>query len=135
MILVKHPETLDGFRVVQDNDEIREAMLNGETVMHWEYGESMSPMLPNKGYCRIEPITDINTIKVGDAVFCKVNGYLMVHMVWIASNMDQEKTHFLIGSTNGSLYGWTTEVYGIAYATPYVEDIDETENIFEKNAE
>lgn len=125
MILVENPETLDGLRVVQDNDEIRQAMLFNEPVMHWEFGHSMSPMFPNKGYCRIEPLTDRTAIKAGDAVFCNVNGCLMVHMVWMVSNMNQNIPYYLIGSTSGSLYGWTSEVLGIAYATPYVEDVEE----------
>ena len=123
-ILVKSPKEIDGLRVVQDYDELIEAISNKETVYHWEFGSSMSPMFPNKGYCRVQHSHKCD-IKTGDAVLCVVNGNPMIHMVWQVSNMDETTPHFLIGSTSGSLYGWTTEVYGKAFATPYIEDIED----------
>lgn len=125
MILVKEPKEINGIRVVQDYTELVKAVRNGETVYHWEFGNSMSPMFPNKGYCKIMPIEDISQVKSGDAVLCIVGGYPMVHMVWQVSNMDEEKPYFLIGSTSGSLYGWTSEIIGKAYATPYIEDVED----------
>ena len=117
---VMNPKNIENWRVVQDYDEILEALNNGEEVFHWENGTSMQPMLRHREYCHIRPIRENEEIKPGDAVFCRVNGCLMVHMVWLTSNASHNgvKT-YLIGSSGGSLYGWTDEVYGIAQGTSY----------------
>lgn len=116
--IVKTPKEVEGYRVVQDSEEVLDALKNGETIARFEYGDSMKPMLVSGEYCILEPIT--KQPQVGDAVFCRVNGYLMTHMVWVVSNI-ADKPYYLIGGSNGSLYGWTNEVYAIAKGTNVVE--------------
>lgn len=42
---VDSPKEIDGIRVVQDDLGILEALKRGETVLHWESGNSMYPIL------------------------------------------------------------------------------------------
>ncbi len=135
-------EIIDGIRVIQDDDEIKKALLNGETVLHWEYGDSMSPLIKNTEYCKITPCKP-QDVKRGDAVFCVLedengNAYPMVHQVWEISDAHHSgNLYFKIGSTMHSIFGWTDKVYGIAkgtniFAYIYHEDVDEEEEIEEK---
>lgn len=118
MKIVEDPSIIDGLRVVQDSEEIAEAMKNGETVLHWELGDSMAPIINNAEYCKITPINSVDEIKRGDAVFCKVHDYYMVHQVIEISDSGHDgKKWFKIGSTNNSIYGWTQEVLGKAQGT------------------
>ena len=134
MRLVNSPETIDNIRVVQDYDEMLTAIKeNRETIMHWEFGNSLAPLINNKEYCCITPLlsesgTLMNgqSLKVGDCVFCKVNGYLMVHMIWMISTAHADgRKRYLIGSSHGSMYGWTSDVYGIAKGTDVFEDVED----------
>lgn len=114
--IVEKPERLDGLRVIQNEEEALKAIISGETVCRYERGSSMTPILVDGSYARLVPIKD--TPSQGDAVFCRVKGYLMTHMVLI-SNKD---TGFcLIGSTHGSIYGWTDKIYAKALPMPYIE--------------
>lgn len=132
MRVVNDPEYIDELRVVQDSYEIADALENGETVMHWELGDSMAPIINNAEYCRIEPVSDLTDIKVGDAVFCKVDGYHMVHQVICISNSGHDgKPWFKIGSTDKTVFGWTQEVFGKAYGT----DIFQSEKVIERTLE
>ena len=113
------PEMIDGYRVVQEYTDILDALDNKETVLHWEYGNSMYPMLKSGEYCLIKPID--RKIKVGDAVFCYVQNYLMVHMV-LEINIVHDKTLYKIGTTDGFEYGWTPYVFGIAESTKIIHN-------------
>ena len=53
--IVNQPKELKGYRVVQDGDDIMKALMDGETVMHWESGYSMYPLLSHLEYCKISP--------------------------------------------------------------------------------
>lgn len=50
----------------------------------------------------VEPITDPSSIKVGDAVLCKVHGAEYLHLVKAA-----QSGHFQIGNNRGGINGWT----------------------------
>ena len=112
---VNNPQTLDGLKVVQDIDEVVKTLQNGEAVARFEYGDSMQPILVNGQYARLTPTKTLP--KIGDAVFCKVNGYWMTHMVW---NVNEASKYCLIGSSDGDMYGWTNEVLAIATPMPYI---------------
>lgn len=115
MEIVKSPTTIHGIRVVQDEEEARKALMNGETVCRFEYGKSMEPILRNGEYAKLTPITNVDEIKRGDAVFCRVHGVLMTHMVWEISDCSYNgEKWFKIGSSMSSIFGWTNEVYAIA---------------------
>ena len=128
-MIVRNAKEIDGIRVVQDYDEIAKAMKNGETVLHWEGGNSLAPLINHLEHCRIEPIDSVDDIKRGDCVFCRMTDeqtqtkYYMVHQVWeISDSGHDRKKWFKIGSTTSSIFGWTQEVLGIAYGTDIYQD-------------
>ena len=129
MRIVNEPERIDGIRVVQDSDEIARAMMNGETVYHWEAGDSMTPLIRHMEYCKIVPLNYGDTIERGDAVFCKIKDetgqeYYMVHQVWeISSCGHDRKTWYKIGSTGTSVFGWSCKVLGKAYGTDIFQEV------------
>ena len=128
MKIVNEPETIDNIKVVQDNDEIAEALSNGETVYHWEAGDSMTPLIHHMEYCKIIPCVPID-VKRGDAVFCKMKTntgeeYYMVHQVWEISNCGYDhRKWFKIGSTGTTVFGWNDEVLGKAYGTDIYQEV------------
>lgn len=128
--IVNSPDTLKGYRVVQDEREIMEALSNGETVMHWESGNSMFPLLKNMEYCRISPV-NINELQdkksiVGKPVFCHFvyPGYGDCYMVHRCTDMYERdgETYFKIESTDNQVFGWTQDIYGIAESTNIFQD-------------
>lgn len=116
---VKNPQTLDGLKVVNNHQEMVEIISKGETIAHFEWGDSMSPILVDGQYCRLVKTNE--TPQVGDAVFCCVNGQWMTHMVWV---VNRHSGQCFIGSTSGSLYGWTDEILAIAIPMPYIEEYE-----------
>lgn len=131
MKYVTNPQHIKGINVVNEIDKAVKELEKGHTIARFEYGNSMFPILHSGEYCIVKPITDINKVKVGDTVLCKVNGYLMTHMVIMKSNTSI-KPYFLIGSTHLDIYGWTDEIFGIAFGTKIIEnprDFDEAEEI------
>jgi len=117
-IIVGDVEEIDGIRVVQDYGLIMEAIKNKETVYHWEWGNSLAPLINNGEFCKIEPCAPID-VKRGDAVFCVLyDKFAMVHLVLEISRCGYNgELWFKIGSTDGEVYGWTQDVYGIARGT------------------
>ena len=121
---VKNPTMICNVEVVNDIIEAVERVQNGDTIARFEWGDSMQPILCHGEYGIISPI-DPNNVKVGDAVLCKVNGYLMTHMVVLKSNSAHgDKPYFLIGSTSYDIYGWTSDIYGIVKGTNVFESED-----------
>jgi hypothetical protein len=130
MRIVNEPETIDGIRVVQDSEEIADALRNGEPVYHWEAGDSMTPLINHMEYCRIEPIRRFGTVNRGDAVFCKMKDqhtgqeYYMVHQVWEISHCGHDGRYwYKIGSTGTTVFGWTDEVLGKAFGTDIFQEV------------
>ena len=128
MRIVNEPETIDGIRVVQDNEEIADALRHGESVYHWEAGDSMTPLIRHMEYCKIFPCAPID-VQRGDAVFCKMKSqtgeeYYMVHQVWEISNCSHDhRRWFKIGSTGTTIFGWTDEILGKAYGTDIFQEV------------
>ena len=90
--IVNQPEEINGIKVVQDEKEILSALQNGEEVMHYEFGNSLFPILKGGEYCRIIPIGKITVginkeFIIGKPVFChfvyplKEGGYGDFYMV------------------------------------------------------
>lgn len=135
--IVNQPEEIDGYRVVQDGEEIMKALKNGETVMHWEAGNSMTPLLMHLEFCRIIPLEKVYdkinpegwNYFVGKPVFCHFlykteQGYqdfYMVHRCTEVIERDGE-VYYRIEGTDGSHFGWTKDVYGIAESTNIFQD-------------
>jgi phage repressor protein C with HTH and peptisase S24 domain len=84
-----------------------EKLLNGETFVTREKGNSMLPLIKSGQEHVLEPAKweDVN---VGDIVYCKVKGRLYTHLVK-AKNNDRG---CLIGNNKGNINGWTKQVYG-----------------------
>ena len=82
-------------------------LLNGETIVSKEAGNSMLPILRSKQAVVLKPIhwEDCDT---GDIVFCKVRGNCYTHLV----KGKNAKRGLLIGNNRGRLNGWTKNVYG-----------------------
>ena len=120
--IVNSPKELDGIKVYNNENEALEHILMGEEVARFEFGDSMMPILESGQYCKLIPIKNEDEVKVGDAVFCNLNGYLMTHMVLMKSNSSYGKPKFLISSSGLSVYGWTEKVYAIAKGIPFIED-------------
>lgn len=114
---VNRPAEVDGYRVVDDGEEIRQALVNGESVMHWEAGNSMFPILKHMEYCLIRPIKSPDEVMVGEPVFCTFHG--QYHMVHRCTDKYERNgvTYFQISTTDGRVYGWTNEVWGVAQST------------------
>ena len=132
--IVNNPKEVKGYRVVQDGKEIMEALKNGETVMHWEAGNSMMPLIFHMEYCKITPIGNLPILNkdfiIGKPVFChfvyplKEGGYgdfYMVHRCTEIYERDGE-LYFRIEGTDGTHFGWTKDVYGIAESTGIFQD-------------
>jgi hypothetical protein len=126
--IVNEPKEIDGVRVVQDSWEIAEALKNGESVYHWEFGDSLTPLIRDKEYCLIKPCAPID-VKRGDCVFCILDDgmgheYPMVHQVWEISDASHtNELWFKIGSTMSTIFGWTKKVYGIAKGTNIYQEM------------
>ena len=84
-----------------------EKLLNGETIISKEPGNSMTPILKSRQPVRLSPIT-WEDCEVGDIVYCKVKGNHYTHLVKGKNN----KRGVLIGNNHGRINGWTKNVYG-----------------------
>ena len=82
-------------------------LLDGETIISKEAGNSMLPLLKSKQAVRLEP-TAWEDCEVGDIVFCKVRGNVFTHLV----KGKNTKRGLLIGNNHGRINGWTKNVYG-----------------------
>ena len=132
---VNRPHDVDGYRVVDDGEEIKQALLNGETVMHWEFGNSMFPFLKSGEYCLIHPINSPDEVNVGNPVFCTFKGaYHMVHRCTDKYERDGI-TYYQISTTDGRVYGWTNEVWGVAESTNVFQEwTDELQRVFSQSS-
>ena len=128
--IVDQPKELQGYRVVQDGKEIFEALSKGETVMHWEAGDSMYPLLMHMEYCKISPRAK-PSISAGTPVFCKFTyfdkedkQYKDVYMVHRCTEVFVRggEYYFRIEGTDGTHFGWTKDVYGVAERTNVFQD-------------
>jgi SOS-response transcriptional repressor LexA len=84
-----------------------EKLLQGETIISKEPGNSMLPILKSRQPVRLAPAT-CETVEVGDIVFCKVHGNFYTHKVY-AKDVNKG---CLIGNNKGHKNGWTKSVFG-----------------------
>lgn len=124
---VKSPNFVDGVNVINNIVEAVEWLKMGRKVARFEFGDSMMPILKSGEYCVIEPLNDLNSVNIGDAVLCEVNGYLMTHMVVSKSTSAKDSPYFLIGTTSMYVYGWTNKIYGICKGTNVIEMSEDIE--------
>ena len=138
-IIVDNPISLEiegkEIPVVQSYESIKKFLDEGKTVVHWEGGDSLHPVIKNMEYCKISPIS-IDDVKVGDCVFCRLDSkYFMVHRVNDIINHNVQGKWFKIGNTWDNTYGWTQDVYGIAEATDVFQQEHQRKKWYRKYAE
>ncbi len=68
----------------------------------------MSRKIESGQLCTVEPV-DPSTLKVGDIVLCKVNGYEYLHLIKAT-----QASRFQIGNNRGRINGWVGQaaIYG-----------------------
>ena len=118
---VSSPDEIIGVKVENDIVKAVSKLIDGKTIARYEFGTSMEPILHDGEYAIIKPISSLHEVSAGDAVLCDVNGELMTHMVLAVSNSAKDTPYFLIGSSDGYMYGWTSGIYGIAKGTNICE--------------
>jgi len=76
-----------------------------------EKGNSMEPIIKSGQEHDLTPVSDIEQLKVGDIVYCKVAGKYYTHKV---SAIDKPKNRVQISNNHGHVNGWTniSKVYG-----------------------
>jgi hypothetical protein len=84
-----------------------ERLMNGETFITSEKGNSMTPLIMSGQDHKLAPIT-IDKVEVGDIVYCKVKGSFYTHLVKAKS----EQRGCLIGNNHGGINGWTKAIFG-----------------------
>lgn len=84
-----------------------EKLLNGETFVTSERGNSMVPLIKSGQDHKLAPCT-IDDVEIGDIVYCKVKGNFYTHLV----KAKDPKKGVLIGNNKGGVNGWTKAVYG-----------------------
>ena len=84
-----------------------ERLLNGESFITSEKGNSMTPILKSGEDHKLVPAT-WEDVEVDDIVYCKVKGYFYTHLV----KAKNEEKGCLIGNNKGGTNGWTKAVYG-----------------------
>lgn len=114
---VNNPKRLDGIRVVNDFHEIANALANGETIAHFEFGNSMSGILESGQYVKLSPLGHTQP-KVGDVVFAKVGDSYTCHMALFYNQCTKK---YGIGSTAGHVYCWSDKIIGIGTPMEYKE--------------
>jgi hypothetical protein len=84
-----------------------EKLLNGESFITSEKGNSMSPLIKSGQDHELSPVS-IDNVVVGDIVYCKVKGRFYTHLV----KAKDPKKGCQIGNNKGNINGWTKAVYG-----------------------
>ena len=82
-------------------------LLDGETIVSKEPGNSMTPLIKSKQPVKIEPTT-WEEVEKGDIVYCKVKGNYYTHLV----SAKNDKKGVQISNNKGHVNGWTKQVYG-----------------------
>lgn len=70
-------------------------------------GNSMNPKIKSGELVTINAVSSLDEVEVGDAVYCKVKGRIMLHLV--SAKKDGQVQ---ISNLSGHVNGWTKTVYG-----------------------
>ena len=84
-----------------------EKLLNGETIISKEPGNSMLPIIKSRQPVKLAPAT-WEQVEIEDIVYCKVSGNYYTHLVK-AKNPNKG---CLIGNNRGGINGWTKKIFG-----------------------
>lgn len=85
-----------------------ERLLEGETFITSEKGNSMTPLIQSGQKHVLTPVTDLSEVEVGDIVYARIHGFFYTHLV----KSKDSKRGVLIGNNHGGINGWTKKVYG-----------------------
>ena len=77
--------------LLQGRDAHIARLKNGETVSFREGGNSMTPRIKSREKRTYAPVTSMEDVKIGDAVFCKVGGHFFTHL--ICAMRDETASH------------------------------------------
>lgn len=109
--------------VVQNYADLITLVSKGNTVAHWESGDSLFPLIQDMEYCKVSPINK-DDVTIGMCVLCVIENIgTMIHRVVDIVERDNEKW-FQIGDTLNNIYGWTTNVIGLAEHTNIFQEIN-----------
>lgn len=99
----------DGAPVLTGRDAWIARLRAGETVSFREGGNSMAPRIKSREKCTYSPVSSLDDIAVGDAVFCRVGSNFFTHLV-TAIRGEQVQ----ISNNHGHINGWTNigHIYG-----------------------
>lgn len=90
-----------------------ERLKKGETIQFRPHGNSMTPIVKSGQLVTVVPVKfqgdHAEGVEVGDAVFCKVGGRLMLHKVTA-----HRGGQYQISNSSGHVNGWTMakNIYG-----------------------
>lgn len=84
-----------------------ERLLNGETIISKEPGNSMTPIIKHRQPVRLAPVT-WEECEIDDVVYCKVGGKVYTHLV----TAKDPRKGLQISNNHGYVNGWTKTVYG-----------------------
>ena len=84
-----------------------ENLERGETVSFRPKGNSMQPRIESGNLVTVSP--DLEDLKEGDVVFCKVKGRFYVHLIKAVKMQGEDKKSYLIGNNKGGINGWITK--------------------------
>jgi len=80
-----------------------EKLKNNERVSFRPRGHSMKGKIESGQLCTVEPV-EIESLKVGDIVLCKVKGSEYLHLIKAI-----DAGRFQIGNNRGGINGWIRE--------------------------
>lgn len=85
-------------------------LLAGQTVSFRPRGGSMAGKIESGQLCTVTPVSDSSTLKVGDIVLCKANGFEYLHLIKAIRD-----GQFQIGNNRGGINGWIgpNHIYGL----------------------
>jgi hypothetical protein len=104
-----------GFHMNPREIAIKVLQEKGEITIHCN-GNSMRPIIAPKEAIHLKRVNH-SLIRVGDAVFCRINGGLQVHKVSAIQNEnDYDKRRFQISNNHGHVNGWIGghAIFGLA---------------------
>ena len=84
-----------------------ERLLNGESFITSEKGNSMTPIIKSGQNHKLSP-AQWNTVVPGDIVYCRIHGRYYTHLVKAIDPI----RGCLITNNHGRINGWTKQIYG-----------------------
>lgn len=85
---------------------IIEQLSLGKNVSYRPSGNSMTPLIYSGDLVTLTPC-ELNDVEIGDVVFCKVKGTILLHLCTA-----KKDGKILISNNHGHDNGWTSTVYG-----------------------